>query len=135
MTSIVSKRVRTEDRVNVAHSLFGIHFPLMIESYIYHMASLIAKDYNGGYWEFHQLDNDGFYMASESDKPFRVVCENDFEGDLSADALGITVCLYAYSQLSFSDGEIARKCARHYHLLRDYAFEHPEVESILRAID
>ena len=33
---------------------------------------------------------------------FHVTCDNMFEGDLSADALGITACLYAYSHLSFS---------------------------------
>jgi len=49
--------------------------------------------------------------------------------------LGITSCLYAYSHLSFSGGEFARDCARHYHLLREYMFEHPEVRGILGATD
>ena len=55
--------------------------------------------------------------------------DNCFEGDLSADALGITSCLYAYSHLSFTDGDIAREYARHYHRLRAFMAEHPEVGS------
>jgi hypothetical protein len=38
--------------------------------------------------------------------------------------------------LSFSRNEkIGRMYARHYHLLREYMFEHPEVAEILGAID
>ena len=52
-----------------------------------------------------------------------------------ADALGITTCLYAYSHLSFSDGRFARVCACHYHRLREFMLEHPEVAAILGATD
>ena len=91
--------------------------------------------YKGGYWDFHTLSNGGFYMAPAEDRVFRVACDNMFEGDLSADALGITSCLYAYSHLSFTDGMFARVSARHYHRLREHMFEHPEVAAILGATD
>jgi hypothetical protein len=58
-----------------------------------------------------------------------------YEGDLSGDALGITACLYAYSNLSFSLSDIAEDYARQYHLLREYMLGHPEVREILGAID
>ena len=55
---------------------------------------------------------------------------------MTADALGITACLYAYSHLSFSDrAGFPETCARQYHLLRDYALEHVEAKCILAAID
>ena len=54
------------------------------------------------------------------------------QGEMSAEALGITACLYAYSHLSFGGNEI---CAEQYHLVRDYAMDHPEVREILAAID
>ena len=54
---------------------------------------------------------------------------------ISADALGITACLYAYSHLSFSDGRFARVCAAHYYHLRSYAMQHAEVSAILGATD
>jgi hypothetical protein len=74
-------------------------------------------------------------MAPDFDEPFNVCCENGFEGELSADALGIAACLYAYSHLSFGQGQFAETCARHYHLLRDYMLAHPEAKAILGAID
>ena len=55
---------------------------------------------------------------------------------LSADALGVTACLYAYSHCSFSrDEDCGRLCARHYHWLREYMYEHAAVAEILGAID
>lgn len=54
---------------------------------------------------------------------------------LSPDALGITACLYAFSHLSFGDGQLAQTCAEQYHLLREYVFEHPEAKAIMQAID
>ena len=45
----------------------------------------------------YTLSNDGFYMAPSGDEVFHVACDNMFEGDISADALGITACLYAYT--------------------------------------
>ncbi len=55
---------------------------------------------------------------------------------MSADALGTTVCLYAYSHLSFDGApELVDTCNEQYHLLREYVFEHPEVRGILAATD
>jgi hypothetical protein len=54
---------------------------------------------------------------------------------VSPDAFGITVCLYAYSELSFGDDRLAQVWAQHYHLLREYASRHPEAKLIHRAID
>ena len=118
-----------------ANALFGSNFPMQLEPLIYNLASNMAEDYNGGYWEFYILDNDGFYMAPGAGGPYRVSCVNGYEGKLSADAFGITVCLYAYSLLSFEKDDMAQVYAQHYHWLRDYMLDHPEVEAILKAID
>ena len=125
-----------EDR-RIAHTadLFGIHFPLRLEPFVFDVAAKLSRDYKGGYWHFYAVSNGAFYMAPDSDRFFHVSCENCFEGDLSADALGITVCLYAYSHLSFSDSDFAETCARQYHWLREYMLEHPEAAAILGAID
>ena len=119
----------------ITERLFGLHFPLHLEPVIYGITERMAKDYGGGFWEFYTLSNGGFYMAPSIDQVFHVTCDNQFEGDLSADALGIISCLYAYSNLSFADGGIAREYARQYHLLREYMMEHPEVRGILGATD
>jgi Antirestriction protein len=96
----------------------------------------MAKDYRGGYWEFYTLSNGGFYLAPSPDRVFHVSCDNFFEGYLTADARGITACLYAYSHLSFAGPAVfADICADHHHRLREYMFEHPEVRAILGAAD
>jgi hypothetical protein len=82
-------------------------------------------------------------MAPRSSAIYNVITVNGFEGQMTADALGIVACLYSYSNLSFGDsnasaggsGLFAQICAEHYHLLREYMFGHVEVRSILRAID
>lgn len=133
--TITRKRVSDDQRVNHTANLFGVHFPMRLEPFVYSIASNIAQKYNGGYWEFYQLSNGGFYMAPDFDTKFTVSCENGFSGPMSADALGITACLYAYSHLSFGDDEFAEVCAQQYHWLREYMLEHSEARGILGAID
>jgi len=117
-------------------ALFGLNFSLRLEPFVFSVAGQLSPDYRGGYWHFYALSNGGFYMAPQSDGLFAVACENGFEGQLSADALGITACMYAYGHLSFvSEGEFAETCAEQYHLLRDHVMEHREVTAILAAID
>jgi hypothetical protein len=61
---------------------------------------------------------------------------NDYAGEMSADALGITSCLYAYSHLSFGqESQFTDTCAQHYHWLREFAFDHDESRGIFSAID
>ena len=133
---ILSRRTLADDeRVDFVHALFGLNFPFRLEPSVFSMADRLAENYNGGYWQFYALGNGGFYMAPDVDHDYRVVCENGFEGALSSDAFGITACLYAYSQLSFGVGAFAETCAEQYHLLREYAMDHPEVGAILAAID
>lgn len=133
--SITCQRIAEGQRINHTAELFGINFALRLEPFVYGITEKLAKEYRGGYWHFHHLSNGGFYMAPAADTPFHVSCENGFEGELAADALGIVACLYAYSHLSFGEGEFAQTCAEHYHLLREYVLEHPEVDAILGAVD
>lgn len=133
--SISSHGVPDADRVTFTAKLFGINFPMRLEPTVFDMAGRLAPEYHGGYWQFYALSNGGFYMAPKTDAVFAVSCENGFEGKLSADVLGIAACLYAYSHLSFSEGEFAATCAQQYHWLRDFMMAHAEVRSLLAAID
>lgn len=124
------------ERVAFTGSRFGLDFPLRIEPTVYAFASHLCPTYSGGYWEFYALSNGGFYMAPSDDGPVEVACPTGFTGRLTSSAFGITVCLYAFSHLSFSDSEsIATVCADHYHLLREHALDHREASSILAATD
>lgn len=127
--------IKDADRVDHTAALFGFHFPLHLEPLVYVVAAHLSHDYRGGYWQFYSLSNEGFYMAPDEDHVLHVTCENGFEGHLSADALGITACLYAYSHLSFSGMLFADVCAQHYHWLREFALDHAEAGSIMAAID
>jgi len=127
--------LNNSQRIDFPAQLFGVHFPLRLEPFVYNTAARLSGDYHGGYWKMFKLGNGGFYMAPDADT-FRVSCPNGYEGTLSGDAFGIVVCLYTYSELSFSGTQdLAEVCAEQYHLLRAYVFEHPEAEAILRAID
>jgi len=123
-------------RLAITEKLFGTWFPMRIEPVVFSFAERLSGDYKGGYWDFYTLSNGGFYMTPSTDQSFHVICENQFEGDLSADALGNTVCLYAYSNLSFSGPDaFADICFDHYHWLREYMMDHAEVGAILAATD
>ncbi len=131
---ITSQRIKEDQRINHTAELFGIHFPLALEPAIYTFAERLSPNYNGGYWQFYQLASGGFYMAPDTDSIFSVSSDNGYEGNMSADALGITACLYAYSHLS-SDPKLTEICAEHYHLLREFMMDHAEVGTILSATD
>ena len=134
--NISSTLVSDADCMDFVDKLFGISYVLKLEPTVFRFADqLAASTYNGGYWQFFALSSGGFYMAPRTDTIFKVNADNGFSGQLSGDALGITACLYAFSQLSFGGGKLAETCADHYHLLREHIFGHPEVKSILAAID
>ena len=135
-TQMITRQLVADDqRTTVTADLFGVYFPLRLEPFTFSMASRLSEDYSGGYWQFYSLSNGGFYFAPDSDGRYHVVSENGHECFMSSDALGITACLYAYSQLSFGDGDFAETCAQHYHWLREYMLQHLEVQDILAAID
>ena len=134
--NLVTRELVPEDqRLSITERLFVIHFPLRLEPVIFGITEQMAPEYHGGYWDMWKLSNGGFYMAPSGDAVYHVTCDNMFEGDLSADALGITSTLYSYSHLSFTDGRFGRVCACHYYRLREYMMEHPEVRAILGATD
>jgi hypothetical protein len=135
-TPVTRQLVPEDQRLAVTAELFGAQFPLTIEPVVYGITERMAENYHGGYWLMYTLDDGGFYMAPDGDQVFAVSCDNYFTGQLPADALGVTACLYAYSHLSFSrDERFGRLMADHYHRLRAYMFTHPEVAAILGAID
>ena len=133
-SNITARLVPDAHRVAVAARLFGVNFPIVLEPAIYGFASRLSRDYDGGFWRFYELSNGGFHMAPEG-RRFNVVCENGFQGEMSGDSFGITVCGYAYGNLSFNGDAFAQICAEHYHLLLDFARGHPEAAAIRSAWD
>jgi len=131
--SIVAREVTECERMQMLPKHFGRDM-LTVEYAIFAFMRKLSARYTGGYWTYFELSNGGFYMAPQLDSRFPVnVDGNGFEGEMSADAAGITACLFALSNLSF---QIPRECiATHFHHLRDFALDHPEGTAILAAID
>lgn len=153
-TPITRKLLTHKQRQDVPVKLFGgLTFPFLVEPTIFNSAALLVPTYRGGYWEMVQLSNEGFYMAPANPTPvnsqpadtdsYAVTSPNGYEGQLTPDALGICACLYAYSYLSFPRGQqgegewtsLQETCSHQYHLLREYAMDHPEALKILAVID
>ena len=133
--TIINTIVPESERMSFVDSLFGMSYMLKLEPAVFSIAEALSEEYTGGFWEFHDLGSGGFYLAPRFDTEFTLSCENGFEGKVSPCAFGITVCLYAYSELSFAGDRLAQVCAEQYHLLREYASQHPEAKLIHRAID
>ena len=134
MTVIYSQLLADKERISHTSKLFGLNFPLQLEPAIFDFAGRLSQDYGGGLWLFYALCNGGFYVAPESKRRFQVRSENGFEGEMSADALGTTACLYAYSHLSFTgSGAFHETCAEQFHLLRALALGHAEASAIASA--
>ena len=132
--TIHRKCLNEDERIYYTASRFGEAFPFRIEPFVFNMARNLSKEYTGGLWDMFELSNGGFYMAPISEKTFHVESMNGYQGTLSSDGFGLTVFLYSYSNLSFSE-VLADVCGEQFHLVREYLFEHPECKAILSAID
>lgn len=107
---------------------------LVFEMTVFNYMDKVANSYRGGYWEFIDLSNGGFYISLKSDKSFKIeIDSNYFEGILSADAASLVVNLFTYSQLA--NQHKLDYLIEGFHALRDYALLHPEGHLILAAID
>ena len=125
-----------QQRIDLPAKLFGAAaFPFKVEPTIFDMAGTLSTEYQGGYWDFYRLSNGGWYMSPSSETIYTVSSMNGYTGKVTADALGITACLFAFSHLSFGRDAVAEVCAEQYHLLREFAMDHPEAMAILAAID
>ncbi len=134
-TIIYREILSDAQRINQTAQRFGAAFSMKVEPVIYDMAAMLSVEYQGGYWDIFKLSNQGLYMAPCTEKKFAASSPNGYTGTLSADALGITACLFAFSHLSFDNDALAAICSQHFHWLREYAIDHAEVQAILAATD
>ena len=134
---ITARRMGDQER----EAFLPRHIPVdfwRFEQIVYSVIDRASEDYGGGFWDFYELSNGGFYMAPawspDGKNTFAMVWpDNDFEGELSADAAGIAVTLMVLGNLSF--GPRGEQRAEKFHLLRDFAFDHPEAVAVFGFID
>jgi hypothetical protein len=126
-------KVSDRARLAVLPRHFG-RYMLTFEGFVYDLMRQFSQEYGGGVWTYVELSNGSLYMTPP-DRTYRLVIRsNGYDGELSADAAGITVCLFACSLLSF-EYRGTDVFTRHFHGLREYALEHPESTQIFAAID
>jgi len=130
---ITVQLIAEDARLRALPRHFGLHM-LQLEDTVFDFMRQFATGYVGGFWDLLELGNGGFYMRTGSEPVQFRVPSNGFEEVMSADAAGITVCLFAYSHLSFQFPAEAR-FSRHFYQLRALALEHPEASLIFAAID
>ena len=105
------------------------------EALVYDWMQALAPDYDGGYWEFYELSNGGFYMAPELGcETIRIRCPGNFyDATMSPDAAGIVATLYALNALVWKTRKAELRDM--FDRLRDYAGDHTEGPKIFAAID
>lgn len=130
---IKATEVSEHQRLGFLPLMLGTRY-LDFENRVYGQAREFTDQYKGGYWSFYQLNNGSFYIAPAGQQRWSIyVWGNGFKGELSSDAFGVVVSLFALNTLIWEDqsDDLIDK----YYLLRDFAAEHPEGASIMRAID
>lgn len=112
-------------------------YMMVFENRLYNQMIQLAPGYNGAYWTMYELSNGGFYMSPRVSGLLTVEAPNQFTGQLSADAAGITACLYVYSEMSFAitNEDMRQTLTNLYHNLREWALDHEESALIFAAID
>ncbi|HHQ6722092.1 TPA: antirestriction protein [Serratia fonticola] len=107
---------------------------LILESHVFGWLDRLCVDYHGGQWEFYTLSNGGGFMAPEGDERWSLFNTMNGNGaDMSAEAVGITACLMAYSHHACRTESEAM--TDHFYRLREYALHHPESRGIFSLID
>jgi hypothetical protein len=130
---IAAHLVLEEARIGTLPRHFGAQM-MTVEHTVYHFMREFVAEYKGGFWDYYELGNGGFYMAPKSDPVKFNVHSNGFAGMLSADAAGITVCLFTFSHLSFQH-PTEDLFSDHFYALREFAIDHREAELIVAAVD
>ena len=133
MEIITATKVADKDRLNFWLRHVGVAKMLAFERHVYCWMRRLCPHYDGGYWKFYDLSNGGFYIAPADEKKMWLTWPgNYFNDEMSADAAGIVVTLYALNdfaeQISPAFGEKHRQ-------LYDYIESHPEAQAIYAAID
>jgi hypothetical protein len=121
-----------DERLKFLPRVFGRRY-IQGETAVFTWMRRLCRNYNGGFWDFVDLSNGGFYLRLVRDEPLAIsVSTNDYAGAMSADAASIVVSLFAINELLF-DG--AHELDDAYYALRDYAMQHAECREIMKAID
>lgn len=134
---IEATQVTDEKRLSTLPRYFG-RYVSVFENEVYAQMSRLCADYEGGYWTFYELSNDGFYMAVDRAEKMQIVNSNNlFEQSVSADTAGIIACLFALNNVvwQYEGNSDIYKLYELFERLKDYAAQHEDSKIIFSAID
>jgi hypothetical protein len=129
---VVEKRQRTDS----LYRAFG-PFAHKAEAFSYSVADKLIAGYTGGDWDYVELSNGGMF-AFMDDERFLLQSMNGSEFELSGEAAGLTVWLFATSwgsEVFEGNQDLQSALVRNYDLLRDYICQHKEASKILALCD
>lgn len=107
---------------------------MLFEGLLYTMMEKLSDEYCGGHWEMHHVTNGAFFMSPTDQETYHCSWSgNYYEGDMSAEAAGITATLFALWYLVAKTQD--QSLYQLYVQLKDFAYEHKESGHILAAID
>jgi len=116
------------------HRHFGLSFRLEMVARGFVMT--MSEDYYKCPWQLYETSNGSCYVAPQGHRVYRIIGDNDWRGELSADAIGVWSSLLASNFLSFSINlDFAEGCDRNFSALMRCASEHDEHMNILGAFD
>jgi len=135
---VTATLIPENERFTFLPRYFGRKSFMLGEPLVYSWLDRLSEDYTGGFWNFYELSNGGFYLAPAGDTMYRIEVEgNGYRGQVSADAAGIIATFFAVGQLAATVQDAA-ECGplidRYHHLL-EFADSHPEGGAIFQAID
>ena len=138
-TKITAEVVPENLRMDVLPALFGSAF-MRGENLITGYMRNICAGYTGGHWDFIRLSNGGFYLRPDMEIVELSITVNGFHEEVSADAAGIVVTLYALNMLMWDSAdsdrqELLNHLYQQSEKLKDYAETTSEHSAIYRAID
>ena len=133
MEIITATKMNDEERLDFFPRHVGVTKMLAFERHVFAWMGTLCKEYRGGFWEFYDLSNGGFYIAPVDEERMRLIWPgNYFDGEMSSDAAGIVATLFALN--SFAE-QISPAFGEKYMQLYDYIDSHPEAQAIYAAID
>ncbi|QAB00979.1 antirestriction protein (plasmid) [Agrobacterium tumefaciens] len=127
--------VPDERRLLFLPALFGSSLLMVAENAVYGFMERISPlDYGGGFWDFYEYEGKPLFLAPRSKSRFRITGDiTCFQGEVSAEAAGIIVTMFAHSHLSFQFQ--SDLLPEGYGRLYAYSADHPEAAEIYQAID
>ncbi|WP_265495157.1 antirestriction protein [Providencia heimbachae] len=110
---------------------------IAFENAVFNWMDRNALAYNGGFWDFYDLSNGGFYL--QPPKGYMITTPNGFMGDVTAQEAAIIVTLMMLSHFSFvtyekGQQEDCERISAYFHQLRDFIFTLPP-ESQIKILD